>query len=107
VKELNKTIWELKTEMKIETTKKSQMETTLNIDNLGKRSGTIDTSITNKIKEIEVRISGAKDTIGNIDTIVKESAKCKKLLTQNIQETEDTMRRPNLRMTVIEESEES
>ena len=61
------------------------MESTLEIENLGKRSGVIDASITNRVQEIEERISGAKDTIGNIDTIVKESAKCKKLLTQNIQ----------------------
>jgi hypothetical protein len=35
---------------------------------------------------IEQRISGAEDTIGNIDTTIKENAKCKSLLTQNIQE---------------------
>jgi hypothetical protein len=35
---------------------------------------------------MEERISGAEDTIKTIDTIVKENAKCKKLLTQNIQE---------------------
>jgi hypothetical protein len=33
-----------------------------------------------------MRISGAEDTIENIDTIIKENAKCKKILTQNIQE---------------------
>jgi hypothetical protein len=49
----------------------------------------------------------AEDTIENIDTAVKESAKCKKLLTQNIQEIQDTMRRPNLRIIGIEESEDS
>jgi hypothetical protein len=38
---------------------------------------------------------------------VKEKAKCKKLLTQNIQEIQDTMKRPNLRITGIEESEDS
>jgi gas vesicle protein len=72
VKELNKTIQYLKTE--IETIKKSQKETTLGIENLGKRSGTI--------QDIEVRISGAEDAIENIDTIIKENAKCKKLLTK-------------------------
>ena len=44
--------------MEIETTKKSQSETTLEIENLGKRSGVMDASITNKIPEIEERISG-------------------------------------------------
>jgi cell fate (sporulation/competence/biofilm development) regulator YmcA (YheA/YmcA/DUF963 family) len=59
--------------MEIETIKKSQ-RTTLEIENLGKRSGAIDTSITNRIQEIEERISGAEDTIENIDTTVKENA---------------------------------
>jgi uncharacterized coiled-coil protein SlyX len=35
-------------------------------------------SITNRIHEIEERISGAEDTIENIDTTVKENAKSKK-----------------------------
>ena len=39
--------------MEIETIKKSQRETTLDIENLGKRSGVIDASITNTIQEIE------------------------------------------------------
>ena len=74
---------------------------------MGKRSGVIDASITNKIQEIEERISGTEDTIENIDTTVKENAKRKKLLTPNIQEIQDTMRRPNLRIIGIEESEDS
>jgi predicted nucleic acid-binding Zn-ribbon protein len=81
---MNKTIQDLKLE--IETIKKSQIETTLELENLGKRSGVIHASITNRIQEIEERISGEEDTIENIDTTVKENAKCKKLLTQNIQE---------------------
>jgi predicted nucleic acid-binding Zn-ribbon protein len=79
VKELNKTIQDLKIE--IETMKQSQRETDLEIENLGKRSGVIDASITNRIQEIEERISGAEDTIENIDTTVKENAKSKNLLT--------------------------
>jgi hypothetical protein len=51
VKELNKTIKNLK--MEIEIIKKSQWETTLEIENLGKRSEVIDASITNRIKEKE------------------------------------------------------
>ena len=96
MKELNKTIQNLKTE--IETIKKSQKVTTLEIENLGKKSGDIDASITNRMQEIEERISGAEDTIENIYTIVKENTKSKKLLTQNIQEIQDTKRRPNLRI---------
>ena len=68
--------------MEIETIKKTQREMTLEIEKLGKRSRVIDASITNRIQEIEERISGAEDTIENIDTTVKENAKCKKLLTQ-------------------------
>ena len=37
--------------------------------------------ITNRIQEIEERISGAEDTIEKIDRTVKENAKSKKLLT--------------------------
>ena len=72
--------------MEVETIKKSQRENTLEIEILGKKSGAIDTSITNSIQEMEKRISGAEKTIGNIDTTVKENAKCKKFLIQNIQE---------------------
>jgi predicted nucleic acid-binding Zn-ribbon protein len=69
VKEMNKTIQDLK--MAIETIKKSQRETTLEIENLGKRSGVTDANITNTIQEIEERISGAEDTTENIDKTVK------------------------------------
>jgi hypothetical protein len=82
-------------------------ETSLEIENLGKRSGAIKTSITNKIQEIEERISVTDDTIENIDTRTQENAKCKKFLTQNIQEIQETMRKPNLRIIGIEESEDS
>ena len=48
--------------MDIETIKKSQSETILKIENLGKRSGVTDKNIINRIQEIEDRISGAEDT---------------------------------------------
>ena len=64
-------------------------------------------SISNKIHEIEERILGAEDSIENIGTKIKENAKCKKILTQNIQEIQDTMSRPNLRIIGIDESEDS
>jgi predicted nucleic acid-binding Zn-ribbon protein len=83
-KELNKTIQDLKIEVK--TIKKSQRETTLKIENLEKKSGANDASITNRIQEIQERITGREDTIENIHTTIKENAKCKKILTQNIQE---------------------
>ena len=46
--ELNKTIQDLKRE--IETIKKTQRETTLEIETLGKKSETIDASISNRIQ---------------------------------------------------------
>ena len=92
--------------MELETIKKSQRKTTLEIENLERRSGVIDASITNIIQEIEERTSDAEDTVEKIDTIVKENVKCKKLLTQNIQEIQDTMRRPNLRIIHIDENED-
>ena len=55
--------------------KKTQRETTLEIEILGKRSGTIDLSNPNRIQEVEERISGAEDSIGNMDTTIKENAK--------------------------------
>jgi predicted ribosome quality control (RQC) complex YloA/Tae2 family protein len=84
--------------MEIQTIKKSQRDTSLETENLGKRLGVIDINITNRIQEMEERISGAEDTIENSDTTIKENTKCKKLLTQNIQEIQETMRRPNLKI---------
>jgi uncharacterized coiled-coil DUF342 family protein len=96
VMELSKTIQDIKRE--VDTIKKTQSEATLEIENLGKKSGTIDASISNKIQEMEERISGAHDSIENISTAIKENGKCKKILTQNIQEIKDTMRRTNLQI---------
>jgi hypothetical protein len=41
----------------------------------------------------------------NIDTTIKENTKCKKILTQNIQEIQGNMRRPNLRIIGIDDME--
>ena len=73
---MNKTIQDLK--VKLETVKKSQSEATLELENLGKRSGVIYTSITNRIQEIEESISGLEDTIESIDMTVKENEKAKR-----------------------------
>jgi chromosome segregation ATPase len=81
VMEMNKTILDLK--RKVDTIKKIQSEANLEIETLGKKSGTIDASISNRIKEMEERISGAKDSIENIGTTIKDNAKCKNILTQN------------------------
>jgi hypothetical protein len=53
---------------------------------------------------MEERISGPEDSIENIGTTIKEKTKCKKILTQNIQEIQDTMRRPNLRIIGVDEN---
>ena len=41
----------------------------------------------------------------NIGTEIKENTQCKNILTQNIQEIQDTMRRPNL-LIIVDENEE-
>jgi SMC interacting uncharacterized protein involved in chromosome segregation len=79
VMELNKTIQDLKVE--VETIKKTQRETTLEIETLGKKTGTIDVTISNRIQKMEERISDAEDFIENMGKTIKENAKCKKILT--------------------------
>jgi hypothetical protein len=86
--ELNKTIQSLK--MEVETINKTQWKTTLEIEILGKKSGTKDMSINNRILEMEERISGAEDSIENMEKTIKEITNCEKILTQNIQEIQDT-----------------
>jgi hypothetical protein len=73
VMELNKTIQDLKRE--VETIKKIQSETTLEIETLGKKLGTMDASISNRIQEMEGRISGAEDSIEIMGTTIKENEK--------------------------------
>jgi hypothetical protein len=68
--EMNKTKLDLKKE--VDTIKKTQSEGTLEIETLGKKSGTIDVSISNRIQEMEERISGAEDAIEN-----NNQTKCK------------------------------
>ena len=74
--ELNKTIQGLKRE--VETIKKTQRETTLEIETLEKKSGAIDMSISKRIQEREERISGAEDSIENIGKTIKEKYKIHK-----------------------------
>ena len=88
--------------VEVETIKKTQMEATLEMKNLGKRSGITDESTSNKIKDIEERISSVEDTLEDIETTVKENSRYRKLLAHNIQEMQDTMKRPNLKMFGIE-----
>ena len=98
---MNKTILDLKRE--VDTIKKTQSEAMLEIETLGKKSGAIDASISNRIQEMEERCRRFHKNIG---TTIKENGKCKKILTQNIQEIQDTMRRPNLRIIGVDENED-
>jgi chromosome segregation ATPase len=104
VMELNKTIKDLK--MEVETMKETQRETSLEIQTQGNKPGTMDASISNRIQEIEERISDAEDSIENMDRTIKENAKCKQTLTQNNQDIQDTIRRPNLRIIGVDENED-
>ena len=47
----------------------------LEIENLRKKSGTIDASISNRIQEMEERISSAEDSIENVSKKLKNNAK--------------------------------
>ncbi|ERE67187.1 GTPase IMAP family member 3-like protein [Cricetulus griseus] len=105
IKQLKETVQDLKTE--IETKKKTQTEGMLEKEKLSKQSGTTDASITNRIQEMEDRISDTEDKLEEIDSSTKENLKSNKSLTQNIQEIWDTVKRPNLRIIGIEEGEET
>jgi hypothetical protein len=104
VKILNKSIQDLK--VKVETIKKTQIETTVEIETLGRKSGTIYAIISNRIKEMEERTSSAEDSIGNMETTTKENANCKRTLTQNIQEIQNIMRRTNLQIKGVDKNED-
>ncbi|KAL6056636.1 hypothetical protein STEG23_020363 [Scotinomys teguina] len=104
IKQVHVTVQDLKTE--IEAIKKKQTERRLEIENLSKRTGTTDANITNRIQEMEDRISGIEDTIEETDLLAKENTNTKKVITQNVQEIWDTMKKSNLRIIGIEEGEE-
>jgi hypothetical protein len=55
---------------------------------------------------MEERITGTEDSIENISTTIKENGKRKKILTQTIQEIQDTIRRSNLQIIGVNENED-
>jgi len=55
---------------------------------------------------MEEKISDAEDSIENMDTTIKENAKFKKILTQNIQEIQDIMKRPKVQILAVDENED-
>ena len=69
VMELSKTIQNLKSE--VDTIRKTQSKATLETEYLGKKSGTIDVSISTRIQDMEERMSDAEDSIENIGTTIK------------------------------------
>jgi hypothetical protein len=64
--------------MEVETIKKSLRQTTLEIEILGKKSGIIDARISNRIQEMEERISGAEDSIESMGTTIKKMQNAKR-----------------------------
>ena len=105
MKETLETVQSMKAE--IDTIKKTQNEAMLDLERLDKRSGTKDVSITNRIQEMEERISAIEDSLEDLHSSTKENLKSNKSLTQNIQEIWDTVKRPNLRIIGIDEGEET
>ena len=67
MKELIKAVQDLKIE--VQTIMKTQIEATLEMKNLGKRSRITDVTINNRIQELQERNSDVKDTIEEIDTL--------------------------------------
>ena len=58
--------------MEINARKKTQTEEILELVNLRKRTGNTDIRITNKIQEMEERISGIENTIEEIEKLVNQ-----------------------------------
>lgn len=56
---------------------------------------------------MERKIRGFEGKIEEMDILVKENAKSNRLLTQDIQEVNDTMKRKNLRKLGVEVEEET
>ena len=103
--EMNKTILDLKGE--VDTTKKTQSEETLEIETLGKKSGTIHaTSMHQQQNTRDGRENLKCRRFHREHGHNKENAKCKKILIQNIKGIQDTMRRPNLQIIGLHENED-
>jgi hypothetical protein len=73
-------------------------------DNSGERNPRKE--ISNRLQEMEERISGTEESIENMGITIKENAKYKKILTQNIQEIQDKMKRLNVGIIGVDENED-
>ena len=65
IKQVRETVQDLKNEMEV--MKKTQTKGRVEMENLGKQTGTTETSITNRIQEIEERISDTGDSTEKIN----------------------------------------
>ena len=63
------------------------------MENLGKWTENAESSITNRIQEIEERISDSEDAIEKINALIKENSKSNKFSSQNIQEMWKTIKK--------------
>lgn len=91
----------------MEAINKPVIEPNLGMEKVEKRTGTTHTINTNRMEEMEERISGVEGIVEGMSISVKESAKSKNFLTQNIQELWDSIKKPNLRTIGIEKGEDS
>jgi len=78
----------------------------LEIENLRKCTGVTDASITTKIQEMEEVLRGRRHHRRHRHNS-QGNTKREKVLSHNIQEIQHTIKRPNLRIIGIEESEDS
>ena len=78
IKQVMETVQDLKNEMEV--MKKTQTKGRLDMENLGNRSGTTETSITNRLQEIEERFSDAEDTIEEINSLIKKKQQIQQIL---------------------------
>ena len=89
--------------MEVETIKKTQRETTLEIEILGKIRN-------HRCKHQQQNTRDGRDSLRcrrfHREHRHNNQSKCKKILTQSIQEIKNTMRRPNLWITGIDENED-
>ena len=74
---------------------------TLEVEHLKKKSGVTEANISNRLQEMEERISGAEDHIENIEKTEREDAKTKKGPNPKFPGDPGHMRRPNLRIIGI------
>lgn len=76
--------------------KTTQTEGNLEMKKLGTQTGTDKARLTNKIEEMEERITGIEDSIKEMDITVKENMKSKNISCTNIREIWVIKKRPNL-----------